>query len=571
MNISHFRSDQQEKNWADLENHNLIDMLPCGVCQINHDQRLSIGYANPLFYRLFDNLKEEKGQKEISGSFAGSMADLLPETDCRKIHQLFQDHNRTESRIFDFEMSVNRQNEENDWLLFQCSYWERERCFLCAVMDITQRKRQEEELRIQEEINRVVIAHENILMGLYHIPKRVLHTPPDIAYYFGIPTELKNWPCDLDNYNLIEENRAEYLRFYEDILTGKPSGKMIVRLKERSGQACWIRGEYNVINDPHGTPMYAAISYKNITQQREKELVFEKWKQMHHSQKKENVAYYEANLSDDIFEDVTGDSGLASIQIQKSYTRMIEYLASHKICEEDRQTFLEVFSRASLLQKYEMGERLVRLEYQRLGGMGEPFWASSELQMFSDPYCEKVKCFILVRNIDQDKQLFLNLEARSQMDQLTNVYNRATVIEQINRIFRENPHSCHGLVMVDIDYFKRLNDTRGHLFGDEALREMSALLKQALNDGDVVGRIGGDEFMICLKNISCQERLKRRLEKLYIGLHKEYSDGTVISGSIGAALYPRDGRYYEELYAKADAALYQAKNMGRDRYVIYQE
>lgn len=125
--------------------------------------------------------------------------------------------------------------------------------------------------------------------------------------------------------------------------------------------------------------------------------------------------------------------------------------------------------------------------------------------------------------------------------------------------------------MLDIDYFKRLNDTRGHLFGDKALREMSALLKKSLNIGDVVGRIGGDEFMICLKDIPCPELLKHRLETLYICLHKEYPDGTVISGSLGAALYPIDGRFYEELYEKADIALYQAKRMGRNRYVIYQE
>lgn len=572
MNISYCGSSQQEKNWVDFENHILIDELPCGVCQLNHDDCLSIGYANPSFYRIFGVFSEDVGQKRADGRFSKSMADLLPDNDCRRIHQIFGDHNQTDSETFDFELSLDRQSEGIGWLLFQCSYCEEDHSFLCAVMDITQRKKQEEELRIQEEINRVILAHENIFMGLYHIPNRTLHTPPDIAYYFGIPMELKNWPYDMDRYNLIEENREVYLKFYDDILSGKPSGKMIVKLKDRKGQFCWLRGVYTRIDDPVGNPLYAAISYKNITLQREKELVFEKWKQMYHSQKKENVAYYEANLSDDIFEDVEGDiSELVPDEIRKSYTKTIEYMATHLIYEGDRFGYLDAFSRESLLRKYQQGERLVRLEYQRLGLMGEPFWASSELQMFADPYCEKVKCFILVRNIDQDKQLFLNLETRSQIDQLTNVYNRATIIEQINRIFCDMPHCYHGLVMLDIDYFKRLNDTRGHLFGDKALREMSALLKKSLNIGDVVGRIGGDEFMICLKDISCPELLKHRLETLYICLHKEYPDGTVISGSLGAALYPIDGRFYEELYEKADIALYQAKRMGRNRYVIYQE
>ncbi len=164
------------------------------------------------------------------------------------------------------------------------------------------------------------------------------------------------------------------------------------------------------------------------------------------------------------------------------------------------------------------------------------------------------------------------LEILSKTDLLTSCYNKITAETIIADSILENSDSSHAMFIVDIDNFKAINDNLGHHFGDLVLSEIASNLRTYFRNADIIGRIGGDEFIVFLKNVSDRSIIENKAEKIssafqntYSGENKNYK----ISGSIGIALYPKHGTNYEELYKSADKALYQSKLKGKDCYTFY--
>jgi diguanylate cyclase (GGDEF)-like protein len=161
---------------------------------------------------------------------------------------------------------------------------------------------------------------------------------------------------------------------------------------------------------------------------------------------------------------------------------------------------------------------------------------------------------------------------RAMKDPLTALYNRRAFFENLAQaIARRERHSdplC--LLMLDLDYFKKLNDTHGHPAGDAALRATAEVLRRELRKGDVPARYGGEEFVIMLPGATetvarrVAERLRAALEEVAIAF-----GGTTlhVTASLGLAVWPDNGRQAEELLAAADRALYAAKAAGRNRVV----
>ena len=131
-----------------------------------------------------------------------------------------------------------------------------------------------------------------------------------------------------------------------------------------------------------------------------------------------------------------------------------------------------------------------------------------------------------------------------------------------------------ALIMLDVDRFKDVNDTYGHAVGDEALCQSAALLRRHFRGSDIVGRVGGDEFIVFMKNIPGDAIVSSQLEKLCQAFHAiriAEAHDLRLTCSAGAALAPADGSDFDTLYKKADLALYSIKRGTRDGFAIYQD
>lgn len=158
-------------------------------------------------------------------------------------------------------------------------------------------------------------------------------------------------------------------------------------------------------------------------------------------------------------------------------------------------------------------------------------------------------------------------------EKLTGLLNREGFEKHMEE-FLQSPHSLGVLILLDLDNFKKINDSLGHPQGDKVLKIFAGALKGVFRQHDYVGRIGGDEFTVFIPNALPQGVLERKLEEIRDIPKKvlpDYQEQYGLSVSIGAALVQEDQSNYRELYEQADTALYIAKKLGKNRYYVNQE
>ncbi|MGD8106975.1 bifunctional diguanylate cyclase/phosphodiesterase [Pantoea sp. FN0302] len=179
-----------------------------------------------------------------------------------------------------------------------------------------------------------------------------------------------------------------------------------------------------------------------------------------------------------------------------------------------------------------------------------------------------------VSDITLEVEAQARIQYLSQHDTLTGLPNRHRMNEFLNGKLQEQPTAAQPLVMfsLDLDHFKPINDLYGHAAGDQVLNEVSQRLRVCLGEEDLLSRQGGDEFILLLSGLSSHEEIEARCRCLMDEIHKPFNvAGQLVNvgASIGIACAPQDALQPEELLRMADIALYQSKNLGRNRWVFY--
>ena len=159
----------------------------------------------------------------------------------------------------------------------------------------------------------------------------------------------------------------------------------------------------------------------------------------------------------------------------------------------------------------------------------------------------------------------------SETDELTRIFNRRAIFEQINSLKKSQKANVHAIILFDLDDFKAVNDKYSHICGDRALKHIVKLTKVNIRQQDLFGRIGGEEFVICLKDlekISAQiivERIRNSFESNPMPL--DDGEKLHVTASFSIAYMENSTSDFEKLYQKSDDALYKAKNLGRNKIV----
>lgn len=174
-----------------------------------------------------------------------------------------------------------------------------------------------------------------------------------------------------------------------------------------------------------------------------------------------------------------------------------------------------------------------------------------------------------------------SLDRKAKTDQLTGVLNKRSFEIRVDTVLKSAVDSMHyALIIIDIDNFKSVNDTFGHAYGDKVLVGLGEVMRKIFTAQDSLGRLGGDEFCVLfhLTDIADEEERLNLIHQKCDALGKAFrqnipDDNEVYAGSIsmGAAVYPLNGTSFNELYKKADSALYQSKEKGKNTFTIYRE
>ena len=181
----------------------------------------------------------------------------------------------------------------------------------------------------------------------------------------------------------------------------------------------------------------------------------------------------------------------------------------------------------------------------------------------------------LVQDITERKQAEEQIQHLARHDPLTDLPNRALLSDRLQQAVLRAVlnHTQVGVLLVDLDHFKRINDTLGHSIGDRLLREVAARLRRCVRDYDTVSRQGGDEFAILLPDLAEGDEAARIAQSILDAMAEAFrleEQELHMSCSVGISLCPRDGRNAETLLKNADNALYRAKDLGRNNYQHYQ-
>ena len=359
----------------------------------------------------------------------------------------------------------------------------------------------------------------------------------------------------MEDYMMFED-AAEVCR------RGKISDEFEARIVSSDQKVIWAMFQFQIYAYRSAVPYYL-VSCWDITERKKMEneimLVNERYHMLE-------------EVSDDIVLDY--DVKKQQFEIPECYLKFAEdksvkYAGAEElygaIYPDDRERFQKMFETA--LQREMKGTAEYRL---RQGGKesGKYAYFRTYYQSIAD-YDGKIS-HIIGRSYDisTERAVREKLLREVQLDPLTRIYNKTASREMVDAFLEKATQGMHVLYVIDIDDFKTINDTFGHTVGDMVISDIAALIREQFTEEAIVGRVGGDEFIVFMKDTSVKEA-EKKAEQMCRNVRKTLSgDGAVIhvTMSVGMAVTGKDGYDYNTLFERADHAMYHIKKNGKNHY-----
>lgn len=339
----------------------------------------------------------------------------------------------------------------------------------------------------------------------------------------------------------------------------------------------WFEKTINIIKDDMTGDLSVRCYIRNIDSHKERERRAQEEQTYYDAMVAKSITVYEIDITHDVvLSGLEQWDEMFAVQSDGSYTGTIDALCTAIVHPDDQKNFFNVFSRDNVLTQFAFGAREFRCEYRRPYPEKSSgyYWVCTVMHLFEDPNTRDVRGNSYVENIDKQKLDQLELIYKSEHDLLTGLYNKATLESRIDAFLTTGDSRLgrHAFIILDIDYFKQINDNFGHAFGDAVLSQTSKKLAELFREDDIIGRIGGDEFVVLMKNVVNEKIVMLKAEEICKNLREEYNQNGktyFVSASVGIALFSDDGRDFEQLYQHSDTALYAAKEQGRNCALRY--
>lgn len=344
-----------------------------------------------------------------------------------------------------------------------------------------------------------------------------------------------------------------------------PDKELEYRMTCKDGRTIWVLDKGHLLRDEEGNQYFCCVLV-DVTRSKELE------EKLRLSLERHQIIMDQT--TDILFEwDIQADTMIFSGNWEKKFgcppvTQHVSRLfwQAPYILPEDQPLFTK------LLSRIRGGEHYAEEEIRILNGKQNAVWCRIRITGLTDKTGRAVRAVGAILDIDAEKKKAQSLMERAQRDMLTKLYNKGSSQEYIQAVLANNvPGKMAALMIIDLDNFKHMNDTMGHLFGDALLSEVAHSIQKQFRSEDIVGRVGGDEFLVFLgqiPNAALAEQKAVQVMKAIGEMAVQELTEVELSCSIGIAIYPECGHTYHELFQRADQALYRAKNQGKGRYCI---
>jgi diguanylate cyclase (GGDEF)-like protein/PAS domain S-box-containing protein len=431
---------------------------------------------------------------------------------------------------------------------------------LVLALDITERQRAMEALRASEQ--KLADILDNMLDAVYSVDVRsniLLQTNPAISRIFGRPQEdfFANPFLYLDMVH--PEDRELAKRSVSEILEQK-EGEWIYRIVRPNGEVRWVTDRARLITDAQGGPLRVDCYFTDITARKRLE-----------ERQRLAAAVFEAVRESIIVTDVDGNI----VAVNPAFTTLSGYTEAEVLGQNPR-----------LLKSGRQSGAYYAAVWQtvaREGAWQGEFWnrrkdgglylTLATISQVRDAAGRLAYYVGIATDITQQKEAEQRIERLAYYDALTDLPNRALLAQRAELALALAARRGEELAMLflDLDRFKEVNDSLGHAEGDALLVQVAARLKGLTREADTVCRLGGDEFVLLLSDNGRAGAL-RVADKVLAAFRQPFDlagHRLHVTVSIGIALYPHDGANFGDLLKNADAALYRAKQDGRNTRAFY--
>lgn len=426
----------------------------------------------------------------------------------------------------------------------------------------------EEEYRISAQQSGVVIIRIDTITG-------ALISSQGAIEYFQLPESQPDVPfCHSFEALVEEESRADLLQFREKMLSGAPSSKAEICMRNARGTPRWYEFEFSAIGDGGGRSTQAIITIHDITTNRERIAAYRRWQSMLAESVGISAALMEINVSTGVCEHAEGEFATLLVQPgqRPQAQQVLERFCETKVEAGDRAKFGAFVSLKRLLDLFRRDIQTDETELRLFNTDGSVRLCTLTAQVAYAPKTDEVKAFLMLRDFENISKQMDRLSDLALRDGLSGLLNRTAARNAIQEALVSGSGDTVALFMIDADNFKMVNDLLGHQHGDLALKQMSDIIRSTFRATDIIARIGGDEFFVFLSEVPGEEFAENKAAALCNNLRLTYAvearGSITLTASVGIIVAQRATCDYDWLYSEVDRALYDAKNAGKNRYSI---
>lgn len=550
----------------------LISNIPGGVQKCAMDEAFTYEYVSDNF-AVYAGCKDKA---EFLAACAGSFWNSIHPDDAEKTKRAVLEQLDRDGR---YEVVYRLRRKDGAVINLLCKGSavtdENGRRSVCGVtIDVTRMYEAANELRVSEERYRAAISRMDITVLEYDAASDQMLISGSLRKTFGWPPVVPEFSKWIKNF---AEDGGPFIEgLIEALKNGSQTAEAAYDKLDASGASRYLHSSMNAIRAEDGTLIKAVGVTEDWTKRRELELKYTS------SGKYKNAL---AKLYDRIFEiDITHDKVISGgeyevasrINSEKGST-LLNYIRENLVHPDFREAHGRYSSVDSLRRLYASGVTEGDIEYRSLDRpFGEYAWRTAHILIYTDPSDGSLRTLWFIKDTDKMTLEMKELKKLVVLDPLTGLYNKEstnrTIINRLASQDDDGDGACSALLLIDLDDFKKVNDQMGHIVGDAILLDLASRLKDTFRSDDIIGRVGGDEFVVFMSNLPNSSIAVKKAEELCRSLitFRRTSDNTEpASVSVGIAFAPADGNTFETLYKNADSALYRSKDLGKGRVSLY--